>query len=67
MIDVVSAHVLIVGFFPTEWKFVADAIREGLRLRKPTIKIKRWYTFWATYSSQSTDFFQDIFSDKLIV
>ena len=30
MIDVVSAHVFVIGLLPAEWKLVTDAICEGL-------------------------------------
>lgn len=42
MIDVVSAHVFIVGLLPAEGKLVPDTIRECLGFSKPaTMKRKK--------------------------
>lgn len=41
MIDVVGAHVFIVGLLPAEGKLVADTIRECLGFSKPITKKKK--------------------------
>lgn len=41
MIDVVGAHVLIVGLLPAEGKLVSDTIRERLGFSKPITKEKK--------------------------
>lgn len=41
MIDVVSAHVFIVGLLPAEGKLVPDAIRECLGFSKPATTEKK--------------------------
>lgn len=41
MIDIVDAHVFIIGLLPAKRKFVPDTIRESLWFCKPVIKIRK--------------------------
>lgn len=45
MIDVVCAHVLVVGLLPTEWKLIADAVCEGLGFGKSAERENFLFTF----------------------